>query len=122
MLNSEKKVTIELINERNDKSANMSNPIKRKHSDKNKLSVMISQILSEEIPQLKNNSLLHDLVLYSLMEKMSTVQTFENVLSYIKESDAKSVQDVSFKNGEEAIISVIKSVSKHRPHGFCFNE
>ena len=48
MLNSEKKVTIELINERNDKSANMSNPIKRKHSDKNKLSVMISQILSEE--------------------------------------------------------------------------
>ena len=100
MLNSEKKVTIEWINQKNDKNTNMSNPIKRNHSNKNKLSIMVSQILSEEIPQLKNNSLLHDLVLYSLMEKMNTVQTIENVLSYIKESDAKSVQDVSFRNGE----------------------
>ena len=100
MLNSEKKVTIEWINEKNDKNANMSNPIKRNHADKNKLSIMVSQILSEEIPQLKNNSLLHDLVLYSLMEKMNTVQTVENVLSYIKDSEAKAIQDVSFKNGE----------------------
>lgn len=100
MLNSEKKVTIEWINKENEKQSNMSNPLKRNHNDKNKLSIMVSQILSEEIPQLKNNSLLHDLVLYSLLEKMNTVQTIENVLSYIKESDAKTVQDVSFKNGE----------------------
>jgi len=100
MLNSEKKVTIEWTNKKTDKESNMSNPLKRNHTDRNKLSIMVSQILSEEIPQLKNNSLLHDLVLYSLLEKMNTVQTIENVLSYIKENDAKAVQDVSFKNGE----------------------
>ena len=96
MLNSEKKVTIEWINKKDENKTNMSNPL-RSHNDKNKLSIMVSQILSEEIPQLKNNSLLHDLVLYSLLEKMNTVQTIENVLSYIKESDAKTVQDVSFR-------------------------
>lgn len=100
MLNSEKKVTIEWINKMDESKSNMSNPFKRNHNDKNKLSIMVSQILSEEIPQLKNNSLLHDLVLYSLLEKMNTVQTIENVLSYIKESDAKAVQDVCFRNGE----------------------
>ena len=100
MLSSEKKVTIEWINKMDESKSNMSNPFKRNLNDKNKLSIMVSQILSEEIPQLKNNSLLHDLVLYSLLEKMNTVQTIENVLSYIKESDAKAVQDVSFRNGE----------------------
>ena len=100
MFSSEKKVTIEWINKGNEKQSNMSNPLKRNHSDNNKLSIMVSQVLNEEFPQLKNNSLLHDLVLYSLLEKMNTVQTIENVLSYIKESNAKSVQDVSFRNGE----------------------
>lgn len=100
MLNSEKKVTIEWINKKDSFSANMSNPITCSYADSNKLEIMVSQILNEEIPQLKDNSLLHDLVVYSLLEKMNTVQTIENVLSYIKGSNAKMVQDVSFKKGE----------------------
>lgn len=100
MLNSEKKVTIELVGEKEEKISNASNSIKMNYANRNKLSSMVAKILSEEIPQLKNNALLHELVLYSLLDKMNTVQTMENVLSYIKGSSAKTVQDVSFKNGE----------------------
>lgn len=100
MLNSEKKVTIEWENENNVSSTNTSNPITCNRSDSNKKKMMISQILSEEIPQIRTNSLLHEIVVYSLLEKMNTVQNIENVLSYIKGNDAKTVQDVSFKNGE----------------------
>lgn len=100
MLNSEKKVTIEWENGNNASSTNMSNPITCSDTDSNKKKMMISQVLSEEIPQIKANSLLHNIIVYSLLEKMNTVQNIENVLSYIKGNDAKTVQDVSFKNGE----------------------
>ncbi len=104
MLNSHKKVTIEWsTEERHEKNNRMSNPIRRNYSDTDKLSMMVSKVLQEELPQLKNNSLLYDLVLYTLLEKMNTVQTVENVLSYIKGSDAREVKDVSFKNGEVLI-------------------
>lgn len=63
-------------------------------------SEMVKKILDSEIPMLKNNSLIHDLVLYNLMEKVKTVQTVENVLSYIKGKNVKEIQDVHFKNGE----------------------
>lgn len=111
MLNSEKKVTIEWIcnlngNEKETKSCSqtgISNPITNNYSDTDKLSIMIAKILHEELPMLENNSLLHNLVMYTLLEKMKTVQTVENVLSYIKENNAKQVHDVSFKNGEVRI-------------------
>lgn len=111
MFNSEKKVTVEWIKDSEEKntnkksifsSKNMSNPIES-DSDTNNLSHMVTNVLDKELPMLKHNSLLHDLVLYSLMEKMKTVQTVENVLSYIKENHAKKVQDVCFKNGEVRI-------------------
>lgn len=100
MLKSSKKVTVEVIDRTKENKNNMSNSIKINEANRNKISLMINDILSKEFPHLKNNSLLKDLVLYSLAEKMSTVQTMENVLSYIKGSNAKVVQDVSFKNGE----------------------
>ena len=65
--------------------------------------MLVSRVLEEELPQLKNNSLLYDLVLYTLLEKMNTVQSVENVLSYIKGNNAREVKDVSFKNGEVRI-------------------
>ena len=112
MLNSEKKVTVEWLC--NVKGSNaeksevcgkttMSNPITDSYSDTDKLSLMIAKILHEELPMLENNSLLKDLVMYSLLEKMKTVQSVENVLSYMKENNAKQVHDVSFKNGEVRI-------------------
>ena len=58
------------------------------------------KILQEEIPQLKDNSLLYDLVLYTIIEKMNTVQTVGNVLSYIRKNHVKEVHDVSIENGE----------------------
>ncbi len=110
MLNSEKKVTIEWIAKRNNEQgtencskSTVSNPITDNYSDTDKLSIMIAKILHEELPMLENNSLLRDLVMYSLLEKMKTVQSVENVLSYIKENNAKQVHDVSFKNGEVRI-------------------
>ncbi len=108
MLNSEKKVRIEWINYTNneqeqEKISNMTNPITDNYTDTDKLSLMISKILHEEFPMIKNNSLLFDLVRYTILEKMKTVQTVENVLSYIKEANGKTVQDVSFKNGEVCI-------------------
>ncbi len=110
MFNDEKKVTIEWINEQNNlghdkviSKSSMTNPINEKYTNSDKLALMVSKILYEEFPKLKNNSLLYDLVMYSIIEKMKTVQSVENVLSYIKESNAKSVQDVTFKNGEVCI-------------------
>ncbi len=106
MLNQDKKVTIELVKENDGavkENAAITCPITSKFSDSDKLSLMISKILHEELPMLKDNSLLFNLVLYSISEKMKTVQTVENVLSYIKEANAKTVQDVSFRNGEVCI-------------------
>ncbi|MBQ4122543.1 hypothetical protein IJD44_02295 [bacterium] len=104
MLNSEKKVTIELVNKSGDRSisanSKMTNPLNNKFTAQDKLAMMVKAVLEEELPQLKNNSLLYDLVLYSLVEKMNTVQNVENVLSYIKDNNVKEVQDVSFRKGE----------------------
>lgn len=104
MFNSEKKVTIELVNSseenRNSAEKTMSNPLTRKHTDTDKLALMVKTILTKEIPRLENNSLLYDLVLYTLIEKINTVQNVENVLSYIKDNNIKEVQDVSFRKGE----------------------
>ena len=110
MLKNEKKVTIEWVKEQNRTCHNevisqssMTNPIEMKYTNGEKLGLMVAKILHEEFPRLKNNSLLFNLVMYSIVEKMKTVQSMENVLSYIKESNAKSVQDVTFKNGEVCI-------------------
>ena len=112
MLNSEKKVTVEwLCNVKGNDEGNakvcgkttMSNPITNSYSDTDKISLMVTKILHEELPMLEHNSLLKDLVMYSLLEKMKTVQSVENVLSYIKENNAQQVHDVSFKNGEVRI-------------------
>lgn len=107
MLNSEKKITIEFVNKEGNNGNNdyslVTNPLNNNSSNTDKLSTMVKQILSEELPQLRNNSLLYDLVLYSLIEKMNTVQKVENVLSYIKDNNVKEVQDVSFKKGEVRI-------------------
>ncbi len=110
MLKNEQKVTIEWIKGQNNlghdeviSKSSMTNPINEQYSNNDKLALMVSRILHEEFPKLKHNSLLYDLVMYSIMEKMKTIQSMENVLSYIKESNAKSVQDVSFKNGEVCI-------------------
>ena len=46
---------------------------------------MITKILDNEIPSLKNNTLLHNLVLNTLLEKLDTVQNTKNVLSCINE-------------------------------------
>ncbi len=106
MLNQEKKVTIELVEETGKtikETAAMSCPITNEYTNSDKLSLMIAKILHEELPMIKDNSLLYNLVLYSVSEKMKTVQTVENVLSCIKETNAKTVEDVSFKNGEVCI-------------------
>ncbi len=110
MLSENKKVTVEFIEEVRGNcmkeeavSMNMTNPIGQKSNEEDKISAMVTSILDKEFPNLKNNSLLHDLVLYTLMEKVKTVQTVENVLSYIKENNAKEINDVHFKNGEICI-------------------
>lgn len=102
MLKPERKVTVELMEKDNTTPVmkSVSNPITGEFSDTDKLSLMIVKVIHEELPMIKDNSLLFDLVLYSILEKMKTVQSVENVLSYIKETNAKTVRDVSFENGE----------------------
>ncbi len=97
MLNLKRNVRIEYNTNQKDLT---SNPIEYNSSVTENLSNLISQIISEEFPMLKNSSMLHDMVLYSLVEKMNTIQTMENVLSYIKESKIKKVNEISFKNGD----------------------
>jgi hypothetical protein len=110
MLNENQKVTVKFvenidgnIKKEETISVNMTNPISQNGSNGNKISEMVTTVLDKELPMLKNNSLLHDLVLYTLMEKVKTVQTVENVLSYIKEKNAKEIDDVHFENGEICI-------------------
>ena len=100
MLNYEKKVRIELKSEGAKLSSKeITNPI-GETSKTDKLALMVKRILEEELPMLKHNSLLYDLVLYTLIEKMNTVQNVENVISCIKENKVKEVKDVAFRNGE----------------------
>lgn len=104
MLNSEKKVTIELVKEKGEApnltSSKMTNPLSDKYTTSEKLANMVKLVLKQELPQLEHNSLLYDLVLYTITEKMNTVQNVENVLSYIRDNNVKEVQDVSFRKGE----------------------
>ncbi len=104
MNNSEKKITLECIQSENNISQysnkTASNPINIKMSTDKKLELMIKNILDTEIPRLKNYPLLHDLILYTVTEKLTTVQSVKNVLSYIKENKVKKVNDICFKNGE----------------------
>ena len=100
MFNQEKKVRIELKREKEQFGhKEITNPIKE-ISKTDKLALMVKRILEEELPMLKDNSLLYDLVLYTLVEKMNTVQNVENVISCIKENKVKEVKDVAFRNGE----------------------
>ncbi len=108
MNNKEKTITVEWIyetkkDERKLLNNRISNPIVNNYSESDKLSTMICNILNEEFPHLRNNSLLHDIVLYNLVEKIKTVQSVENVLSYIKSNNAKQIQDISFNNGDVRI-------------------
>ena len=103
MFKSGKKVTIEFMNENNGKLSNVTNPISSSDTKVDKIASMVKTILEEELPMLKHNSLLYDLVLYSLLEKMNTVQNVENVLSYIKDNNVKEVRDVTFRKGEVCI-------------------
>ena len=107
MLNENKKVTLEFIenakgNEHKEETISMSmtNPIYKNSVEENKISDMVTAILDKEFPNLKNNSLLHYLVLYTVMEKEKTIQSVENVISYIKKKNAKKINDVHFENGE----------------------
>ncbi len=103
MLAEDKKVNLTFNGKKEDESKLLTNPIFNNSTSKDKLSEMVTTILDKEFPMLKNNSLLHDLVIYTLMEKVKTVQTVENVLSYIKEKNVKQINDVHFKNGEVCI-------------------
>lgn len=78
----------------------MSNPLEANSSMEENLSQMVNQIIEEEFPSLKSTEMLHDMVLYSLIERLNTIQTMENVLSYIKEANIKKVDEILFKNGD----------------------
>ena len=101
MLTNNKKVNLTFTDETENRM--QTNPILNNSESQDKLSEMVTAILDKELPMLKNNSLLHDLVIYTLTEKVKTVQTVENVLSYIKEKNVKQIKDVHFKNGEICI-------------------
>ena len=78
----------------------MSNPLEANSLMEENLSQMVNQIIEEEFPSLKSTEMLHDMVLYSLIERLNTIQTMENVLSYIKEAKIKKVDEILFKNGD----------------------
>ena len=110
MLEKNQKVKVEFIGKGNEQektegsvSLNVTNPIIGFSDNTDKIKSMVTSILDNEIPSLKNNSLIHELVLYTVMDKVKTVQTVENVLSYIKEKNVKEINDVRFENGEVCI-------------------
>ena len=66
----------------------VTNPLNNKKSSSIlNLYEMIEEIIKAEFPSLKNTNLLTDLTLYSMIDKIQTVQTIENVLSCITHTD-----------------------------------
>ncbi len=104
MYNGEKRVTIEWVEReegKEEEKLTTTNPIKYCSYNRNdRISIMIAKTLQEEFPMIKDNTLLYNLVLYSLSEKLKTLQNVENALQYMKDNNAKKVHDVCIKNGE----------------------
>ena len=107
MLSKEKRVKIEWIENESKEVSYQTNPINGRYIDTTKISGMISAAIEEEMPFLKNNSLLFDLVSYTVLEDLKTVQSVKNVLSCIKKANAKKVKEVFFRNGEISIQCLI---------------
>ncbi len=76
------------------------NPVDAYHQSTDYVETLVDSIIAEEFPRMKNNSLLRNLVLESLLENMGTVQSIKNVLLYTKENSVKSIDDVFFKDGD----------------------
>lgn len=65
-----------------------------------KLKEVATNILNEEFPGWIEHSNLYDLLIHVLTNRLCTMQSIKNVLSYKKELNIKQIQDVSFNNGE----------------------
>lgn len=99
MLNSDKKITIEMLDEQNKQENFKISELMTKDESKSNIE-MVKSIINSELPMLQPDSWLYELLVYSLIEKVTTVQNLKNVVSCIKGNNGKSVDDISFKNGE----------------------
>ncbi|MDD3238022.1 MAG: hypothetical protein PHV37_08010 [Candidatus Gastranaerophilales bacterium] len=65
-----------------------------------RMSDIIADVLKNEFSDKITNSEFYNLLLYVLTNKLCTLQSIKNVLSYKKKQNIKEIQDVSFNNGE----------------------
>ncbi len=117
MLNSKRKINLETVYDENKKnlvsmeysvskpmeqylSEDVLNPVDAYHQSTDYVETLVDSIIAEEFPKMKNNSLLRNLVIESVLNNMGTVQSIKNVLLYTKENSVKSIDDVFFKDGD----------------------
>lgn len=97
-----KKVNIELFNA--NKHITINKGITNSIKGNNKTIIdMVNNILDNELPMISKNSLWHEMIKYTVIQKVTTVQNVKNVLSCIKKHGAKKVYDINFTNGEVCV-------------------
>ncbi len=65
------------------------------------------RILKEEFPEWIENTEIYNLLVYVLTNRLCTMQSIKNVLSYKKEKNIGQIKDVYFNNGEVQLTCLI---------------
>lgn len=72
-----------------------------------KIARIATQILHDEFSEKIEDVAFYNLLIYVLTNKLCTMQSIKNVLSYKKDKNIKEIQDVSFNNGEVQLTCLI---------------
>lgn len=73
----------------------------------NRIANIISSVMKEEFPEIKQDNPYYDLLMYGLTKRLSTMQSIKNVLLYKRENNIKQIKDVCFKNREVQLTCLI---------------
>ncbi len=65
-----------------------------------RMAKIVKDILKDEFSSKIEQTTLYDLLIYVLTNRLCTMQSIKNVLSYKKEQNIKEIKEVKFKSGE----------------------
>ncbi len=65
-----------------------------------RISSIVNSVLENEFTSKIKENMYYDLIIYGLTNRLATMQSIKNVLSYKKENNIKEIKDISFNNGE----------------------
>lgn len=72
-----------------------------------KIAKIVTTILENEFTDKIKDVAFYELLIYVLTNRLCTMQSIKNVLSYKKEKNIKQIKDVCFNNGEVQLTCLI---------------